>query len=221
MFCKYAQDQGYEYVCVRSPDSDIFFILLHHASSLSCSIIILFDTGTGNNKPLINMTSLAENFTQEYCTALTALYAFTYCNSTSAFKGIGKVKPIKVMQKNPRFQRVLAKLGEEWCVPEEVISSMEAFTCAIYRSSRVTSEDELRCILIKEKCESKSAKLRDLQNIDLCSFPSCRKALIQHICSANYQMAIWRRANEPIIEVSSATDGHGWSNVDGEMVPLW
>ena len=119
LYCKYAQDQGYEYVRVRSPDSDIFFILLHHASSLSCSII--FDTGTGNNKHLINMTSLVENFTQEYCTALTALHAFTHCDSTSAFKGIGKVEPIKVMQKNPRFQKVLAKLGEEWCVLEEVI----------------------------------------------------------------------------------------------------
>ena len=34
-------------------------------------------------------------------------------------------------------------------------------------------------------------------------------------------MAIWRRANEAIIEVPSATDGHGWTNEDGEMVPLW
>lgn len=170
---------------------------------------------------LINMTSLVESFTQEYCTALTALHAFTHCDSTSAFKGTGKVKPIKVMQKNPRFQRLLAKLEEEWCIPEEVISGLEAFTCAIYGRSRVTSVDELRCILIKEKCESKSGKLRDLQNIDLCSFPPCRRALIRHIHRTNYQMAIWRRANEPIIEVPSATDGHGWSNVDGEMVPLW
>ena len=34
-------------------------------------------------------------------------------------------------------------------------------------------------------------------------------------------MAIWRRANEPIIEVPDATDGHGWTYLDGEMVPLW
>ena len=94
------------------------------------------------------MTDFIGNLTQEYCTALTALHAFTHCDSTSAFKGIGKVKPIKVMQKNPRFQRVLAKLGEEWCVSEEVVSGLEAFTCAIYGRSRVTSVDELRCVLI-------------------------------------------------------------------------
>ena len=87
-----------------------------------------------------------------------ALHACTDCNSTSAFKGIGKVKPIKVMQKNPRFQGVLAKLGEQWYVSEEVISGLEALTCAIYGRSRVTSVDELRCILIREKCESKYVK---------------------------------------------------------------
>lgn len=219
LYCKYAQDQGYEYVRVRSPDSDVFFILLHHASSLSCKII--FDTGTGNNKRLINMTDFIGNLTQEYCTALTALHAFTHCDSTSAFKGIGKVKPIKVMQKNPRFQRVLAKLGEEWCVSEEVVSGLEAFTCAIYGRSRVTSVDELRCILIQEKCESKSVKLSKLPNVDLYSFPPCKRALQQHIFRANYQMAIWRRASEPIIDVPNATDGHGWTYVCGEMVPLW
>ena len=32
LYCAYAQKQGYETVRIRSPDSDIFFILLHHAS---------------------------------------------------------------------------------------------------------------------------------------------------------------------------------------------
>ena len=34
-------------------------------------------------------------------------------------------------------------------------------------------------------------------------------------------MAIWRCVNEPIIEVPNATDGHGWTIIDGEMLPLW
>ena len=104
------------------------------------------------------MTNFVENLTQEYCTALTALHAFTHCDSTSAIKGIVKVKPIKVMQKNLRFQRVLAKLGEQWYVSEEVISGLEAFNCAIYGRSCITSVDELRCILIIEKCENKYVK---------------------------------------------------------------
>jgi hypothetical protein len=176
LYCKYAHDCGYESVHVRSPDNDVFFILLHHTPTLGCTI--LFDTGTGNNKRLINMTDLVADFTQEYCTALMALHAFTHCDSTSAFKGVGKVKPIKVLQKYPKFQRVLASLGKEWDIPEEVLSGLEVFTCAMYGRSRITNVDELRCTLIKEKCcWNANGTMNVHKNVDLCSLPPCRKAL--------------------------------------------
>ena len=145
------------------------------------------------------MTELVADFTQEYYTALTALHAFTRCDSTSAFKGNGKVKPIKLLQKHPRFQNILAKLGEEWDVSVDVI----------YGRSRLTSVDEQRCILIKEKCEWKDGAMNLSKHVDLCSLPPSRKALVQHIHRVNYQMGIWRRANTPIIEVPRPTDGHG------------
>ena len=59
LYCKYADEQGYEYVRIRSPDSDVFFVLLHHTSALSCTV--MFDTGTGNNRRLINMTELVKD----------------------------------------------------------------------------------------------------------------------------------------------------------------
>ena len=69
--------------------------------------------------------------------------AFTHCDSTSAFNGIEKVKPIKLPQKHPRFRNVLAKLGEVWGVSDDVIAGVEAFTCVIYGWSRVTNIDGL------------------------------------------------------------------------------
>lgn len=92
LYDKYAEDQGYESVCASSPDSDVFFVLLQHRPSLSCNVI--FDTRTGNNKCLINMTNLGPDFTLEYCTAFTVPHVFTHCDSTGAFKGLGNVKPI-------------------------------------------------------------------------------------------------------------------------------
>ena len=45
---------------------------------------------------------------------------------------------------------------------------------------------------------------------------------MQHIRRANYQMAIWRRADTHVIEIPSATDGHGWmKHGDGNMMPVW
>ena len=44
LYCNYAADKVYDYVKVRSPDSDNFFILLYYAADFE--IRILFDTGT-------------------------------------------------------------------------------------------------------------------------------------------------------------------------------
>ena len=79
LYCKYAYAHGNEHVRVHSPDTDIFFILIHHVvKTLPCTIY--FDTGTGNNKHLINITDLVADYTHESCTALTAVHAFSHCD---------------------------------------------------------------------------------------------------------------------------------------------
>ena len=44
------------------------------------------------------MAVLVKYLKPEYCTAITALHIFTRCESTSVSKGIGKLKPIKMLQ---------------------------------------------------------------------------------------------------------------------------
>jgi hypothetical protein len=83
-------------------------------------VTILFDTGTGNKKSLINITKLAQQYQQELCTALLGLHAFTRCNTTSTYKGIGKVKPIKKLQKSPQFQSALAQIGDSWQISKDL-----------------------------------------------------------------------------------------------------
>jgi hypothetical protein len=55
LYCFYGKQQGYRNIRIRSPDTDIFFILLHYALELQ-GVIILFDTGSGNKKRLIDIT---------------------------------------------------------------------------------------------------------------------------------------------------------------------
>ena len=97
LYCKYAQNKRYKYVRVKSPDSYIFFILLHHASTFP-TVTILFDTGTGNKQRLLNISELANMLTPEYSTTLMALHIYTACDTTSASRGLGKVKPLKALQ---------------------------------------------------------------------------------------------------------------------------
>ena len=105
---QYAEYSGFKDTVVRSPDTDIFFILLHYA--LSFRIIIHLDTGTGKHRQLIDVTALAKSLHvgSDYATALMGLYVYTWKDCNSAFKSKGKVPPppLKKLQQYPRFQKV-------------------------------------------------------------------------------------------------------------------
>ena len=45
VYCKYAAEKGYHFCHVKSPDSDVFFILLHHCQTIG-NLSIFFDTGS-------------------------------------------------------------------------------------------------------------------------------------------------------------------------------
>ena len=150
-YCKYAQRKGYAYIRVKSPDTDVFFILLHNAGSFP-DITILFDTGTGNKKRLLNISELARALTPEYCTALLCLHGFTSCDTISAFKGLGKLKPLKAMRKTQKYAVELSKLGDNWTVSKELEDQLDSFTCAIYGQSRAKDVDTVRHLKINELC---------------------------------------------------------------------
>ena len=91
LYLQYAESSGFKDAVVRSPDSDIFFILLHYASSFK--ITIYLDTGTWEHCQLINVTALSKSLCSDYATALMGLYVFTGDDCNIAFKGKGKVPP--------------------------------------------------------------------------------------------------------------------------------
>ena len=66
LYLQYAQDKGFESAVIRSPDSDVFFILLHYAKEFT--IAIWLDTG----RRLINIL-----ITQLFSWAFTATLAKT------------------------------------------------------------------------------------------------------------------------------------------------
>ena len=193
LYCKYGKENGYQYIRIKSPDSDVFFILLHYALKFDDSVI-LFDTGTGNKQRIINITELADGYTQSHCTALMCLHAYTGCDSTSAFKGLGKIKPLKILPKNPKFAATLTRLGESWEVPDDLVDELEEFTCSMYGRARARKVNELRYIRIKELC-TKDNQLNPSKNVDRGTLPPCRRSLEQHIRRVNYQVGFWKMAD--------------------------
>ena len=84
LYIGYAEKCGFENVVIRSPDSDIFFILLHFSNQFP-TLTIYFDTGCGKHRQIINISDTATNFGQNYCTALLGMHIFTGEDCTSAF----------------------------------------------------------------------------------------------------------------------------------------
>ena len=215
LYILYAKNKGYKTVQVRTPDSDIFFIILHYMDKFD-GVKVLFDTGFGNHRKLINMTELASTYPQEYRTALLGLHAYCGCDTISAFKGKGHVGPITSMEKQPRYIITFAQLGGAWEVPDDLAAELEVFTCAMYGNNRLSSVDELR---LREKCEDKPTDA--LRNIDMATLPPCRRCLTQHIKRANYQSAIWQNAHVANPVIPTPNESHGWTDQNGNLQPLW
>ena len=72
--------------------------------------------------------------------------------SLFAHSRVGKIKPIKLIQKTVRFQDVLCKLSDVWHISDNMVIDLEEFTCAIYGKSRHKSVDDLRYSILKQKC---------------------------------------------------------------------
>ena len=101
LYLLYAAQLGHKVAVVRTPYTDILFILLHYAQSIALSIYM--DIGTGKHRRLLNVSELAESKGADYCTTLLGLYVFTGEDVTSSFKGKGKVGPLKKLQGYPKF----------------------------------------------------------------------------------------------------------------------
>ena len=219
LYCKYGSELGYKSIRVRSPDSDIFFLLLYYAKAFT-ETTILFETGKGNNRRLLNVTEAAKQYTQQQCSALLGLHAFTGCDTCSAFKGIGKKKPIKLLQKNPTFYQVFELLGESWSIPDELFTGAEEFTCVLYGKPRFQSVNELRYHLLKAKCGNKDG-IDYTKNVDIGTFPPCKDSLTEHVRRVNYQVAIWKQALLAQPEIPDPSDNHGWIWKENILEPKW
>ena len=219
LYSIYGSQNGYSCVKIRSPDSDVFFILLHHAKKIRARI--LFDTGSGNKKRLLDVKQIADGYGPVQCEALLALHAFTGCDTASAFKGIGKIKPIKIFLKDNRYENVFATLGNSWETEKAVLNKLEEFTCCLYGFSKVKSVDLLRYTILKKKCNDND-QIDLKKSIDLNTLPPCQSSLHQHIKRAVYQTGVWKRANENFIELPPAEE-NGWSVTSdtNHLEPLW
>lgn len=206
-------------IVVRSPDTDVFTLLLKFAQQVDQRL--LFDTGTGDKRRLIHMQKVIEETGQELCQVLPSLHAYSGCDTVSAFVRKGKLLALKLLRENPEFFSTFKALGSSPTIDEDTFINLERFTCLLYRRSLpYTSLDKLRHDLFQQRYSPKSGVLSDCDGIDMSLLPPCQMSLREHIKRANYQALIWNRAYQAIPDVPSP-DGHGWCVTDGHINIKW
>ena len=122
-------------IIVRSPDTDVIVLLARYCKDIHFTV--LFDTGVGNKRRLLNVNNIVQNTGEEICTVLPAIHCFTGCDTTSV--RCGKVAPIKLIETPTQFIQILSRIGQEINCSEALISNMEALTCAIYGGATYTN----------------------------------------------------------------------------------
>ena len=108
LYLHHAATLGYKDAVVRTHDTDIFVILLYHAHKIKLTVYL--DTVPGKHRQLINISELAESLGEDYCGTLLRFYVFSGEDCTSAFKGKGKVGPLRKLEKNPKYHSAFRKL---------------------------------------------------------------------------------------------------------------
>ncbi|CAB4024925.1 Hypothetical predicted protein [Paramuricea clavata] len=119
-------------ILIRSPDTHVFVIGVALESGIASSRLY-FHTGRDENVRTIDLHVIRQHLRDDITNARIGLHCFTSCDSVSAIYGKGKAKPLKFVQQNPTFCSAFQALGENFTVSEEMVNSLEAFICALYR----------------------------------------------------------------------------------------
>ena len=148
IYCQYALDKGYKYVKIHTPDSDIFWILLHYAHSLP-ALTILLETGKGTNKGSWIWHScpnyIPRIFALHFCHCTHSVDVIVLVHSKD-WEGEATQNTTEVATIYPSPKPSRQRLG----ISDDVLQQLEAFTCAIYGNAYSSSVDCVRYARINE-----------------------------------------------------------------------
>ena len=113
------------------------------------------------------------------------------------------IRAIKLLQSNPEYLGVFAKLGESWEVDSDVYDGLEKFTCHLYGLPRFRKVNKARLFKLKAMCGNK-------------------RSLYPHIRRVNYQVARLKRSHIKVPVIPFPAPDHGWvTSDDGVLEPEW
>ena len=127
---KHAATPHVKAVIISSEDTDVRLLCISFAHVIPVPI---YQRCVSQHQPrYVDNSKIAGVLGKEVSKALRGLHAFTGCDSVSAFAGIGKARPLKLLRSKDEFQVMFQNLGEKWSITEELCVQLESFVCACY-----------------------------------------------------------------------------------------
>lgn len=188
-------------ILIKSSDTDVFVMALAMSQNLKAKIYLLM--GTSSNIKIKNISEMSNILGVEFCSALLGMHVFTGCDSCSAFKGKGKIKPLNMMQTKQIYLKAFQELGSSWNITDSLIENLETFVCELYGHPNSKKVDNVRYIIFKSKFKMDVA------------LPPNSDSLLCHIKRANYQAHIHRRCLDKYVNAPSPSL-HGWFGERGQ-----
>ena len=205
LHASHAADQGHDVIFIRSPDTDVEVLALHHQEQIKARIILI--TGTQQKPRAVDVNALVGTLGLEVCRSLVGLHSITGTDTTSAFSGKGKQAGFHLVQTDALARKTMTLIGDKWNVTEELQTLCEMFVIHLY-GLKIQSIDEARYVLFCTKNHLSQ------------QLPPTRDALRNHVKRANYQAAIWKHALKGKADIPSP-DGHGWTLCDNTLQVHW
>ena len=153
-------------IAIRTVDTDILIIALGSMHLFDPNIKLWMETGLYSKNTLryININEIYQSIGSKVSKALPALHAFTGCDYTSSFSRKGKIRPLKMLEKNVKLQDTFAGLGCREVVSEDTATEIEGFVCTLYGLKRMKSVDEAIFELFQKKYKTSEEQTISFKN---------------------------------------------------------
>ena len=206
-------------IVVRSPDTDVFILLIHYKERIG-NVRVMFDTGIGDKRRMIDIGDVIAAQDKDFAKYIIGLHSMTGCDTTSAFVRKGKIRPFKLAKSQQKFANAFAALGDEVDISESVKKILEEFVCHLYGDVKETSINKLRYKKARQKFTA-AQFLSSCEGTDMTLLPPSQAALTMHIKRANYQALVWKNAHVPNLKLPGPAEGHGWGIGDNGLEYDW
>lgn len=144
----------------------------------------------------ISINQIFQNCGELLCKALPGYHALTACDYTAFFNRKGKIRPLKLLEKNNAAQEVLSRIGD-W---DDIISNtdiqiIKTFVCSIHGKKTFMSVDEDRLDMFPKKYKPKGKNeslVHHMKKMDASSLPPCLKVQLEKMRRTSYVTSIWQ-----------------------------